>query len=183
MRSPPGVVPEQRRQTSPAHAFMIPEPCSNRSCDSEGAAMPAIRSATANPVPASRAFAALFQLDCILIPPSRLEDDVEGMLIDVRVSRTAKIRWSATGRCSRIDRNPAHYSALRTKFGRRNRYKHLRSPFATSIVAKGREAGLPQRRPYGRNPRKEVKTQESTGLQFVSSRLVDTAQFAGNDPS
>src|SRR5271169_4733566 len=97
MRSPPGVVPEQRRQTSPAHAFMIPEPCSNRSCDSEGAAMPAIRSATANPVPASRAFAALFQLDCILIPPSRLEDDVEGMLIHVRVSRTAKIRWSETG--------------------------------------------------------------------------------------
>src|ERR1700751_1893263 len=96
MRSPPGVVPEQRRQTSPAHAFMIPEPCCNRSCDTEGAAMPAI-SATANPVPPSRAFAALFRLDCILIPPSRLEDDVESMLIHVRVSRTAKIRWSETG--------------------------------------------------------------------------------------
>jgi hypothetical protein len=54
--------------------------------------MPAT-SATANPVLASRAFAALFRLDCILIPPSRLEDDVEGMVIHVRVSRTAKIRW------------------------------------------------------------------------------------------
>ena len=55
--------------------------------------MPATKERTANPVLASRAFAALFRLDCILIPPSRLEDDVKGMVIHVRVSRTAKIRW------------------------------------------------------------------------------------------
>jgi hypothetical protein len=42
--------------------------------------------------------------------------------------------------CNRTLQSP-HYSALRNKFGR-NRYKHLRSPFATSIVAKGGEAGL-----------------------------------------
>jgi hypothetical protein len=92
------MVPEQRRQTSPAHARIIPKSCSKRSCAIEGAVAPAVNvTATANPV-LSRDFAALFQPNRtsnpfpVCVEGSVLCYEVAGALAHVHVSKTAKIR-------------------------------------------------------------------------------------------
>jgi hypothetical protein len=135
--------------------------------------MPAI-SATANPVPASRAFAALFQLDCILIPPSRLEDDVESMLIHVRVSRTAKIRWSETGRRSYA--HTAEEAGARTCYllSRRMRFHDIR---AAELLPKRCQMNVKTRRwkdGTGRVGRKRARSSrlalEPTEDQHVAGR-------------